>query len=109
MDLFKESESIVIYLPDHGQVMFRNKKDPDYYAHGRKQDPIDYALWIDIPFFIYASPLYQERHPDMMERIKKRQEKPKSWNSDDLPYFIMDLIGVTAINGEDVANKSVLN
>lgn len=109
MDLFKDTESIVIYLPDHGQVMYRNKKDPDYYAHGRKADPVDYAYGIDIPFFIYASPLYQQKHPQTMERIKNRQNNPHEWNSDFLPYFFMDLIGVKEINGESIQSKSVLN
>ena len=40
--------------------------------------------------------------------IKDRQEHPKPWNTDDLPYFIMDLIGVESINGEPVKPKSVL-
>lgn len=109
IDLFKDTESIVVYLPDHGQVMYRNAKDPDYYAHGRKEDPVDYAYGIDIPFFVYASPLYQQKHPEIMERIKNRQDNPKSWNSDFLPYFFMDLIGVNTINGEDIKPKSILN
>ena len=107
--LFKDTESIVVYLPDHGQVMYRNKKDPDYYAHGRKADPVDYAYGIDIPFFIYASPAYQQRHPGTMQRIRARQDNPTGWNSDNLPYFLMDLIGVTSINGESTQDKSVLN
>lgn len=109
IELFKDSESIVIYLPDHGQVMYRNPKDPDYYAHGRKHNPIDYALGIDIPFFIYASLLFQQKHPETMKRIKDRQDNPMTWNSDNLPYFIMDLIGVKEINGETIRTKSILN
>ena len=109
MGMFKDTESIVIYVPDHGQVMYRDKNNPDYYAHGRKKDPISFALGIDIPFFVYASPLYQQKHPEMMERIKYRQDNPKTWNSDNLPYFIMDLIGVKEINGENIKSKSVLN
>lgn len=107
MGLFKDSESVVIYLPDHGQVMYRNKRNPDYYAHGKGK--YDYAYGVEIPFFIFASPLYQERHPTIMQRIRERQNNPIRWNSDDLPYFIMDLIGVKTINGEDVRSKSVLN
>ncbi len=107
MELFKDSESVVIYLPDHGQVMYRNKRNPDYYAHGKGKYDYDYG--VEIPFFIYASPLYQERHPETMQRIQERQNHPKCWNSDDLPYFIMDLIGVKAINDEDVRSRSVLD
>ena len=109
INLFSDKDAIVIYLPDHGQVMYRDERQPDYFAHGLKNDPVSYALGVEIPFFVYTSPLFQERHPDTMERIKKRQEEPKSWNSDNLPYFIMDLIGVTAINGEAIADKSILN
>ena len=109
MAFFKDTESIIIYLSDHGQVMYRNSKDPDYYAHGRKEDPVDYACGTEIPFFIYASPLYQQKHPEIMERIKYRQDHPENWNSDDLPYFILDLIGVKEINHEDIRSKSVLN
>ena len=36
-------------------------------------------------------------------------DNPKTWNSDNLPYFIMDLIGVKEINGENIKPKSVLN
>lgn len=109
IDLFKDTESIVIYLPDHGQVMYRYSKNPDYYAHGKKEDPENYKYGIDIPFFIYATPEFQQKYPQLMERIKYRQDNPKHWNSDDLPYFIMDLIGVKEINGEDVHPKSILN
>jgi len=109
MSLYKDKEAIVIYLPDHGQVMYRNPQKSWYFAHGNPQDPVSYALGVEIPFFIYASPLYQQKHPETMERIKNRQAHPKAWNADDLPYFIMDLIGVTAINGQDTRDKSVLN
>ena len=109
IDLFKDSESIVIYLPDHGQVMYRNRKDPDFYAHGREKDPIDYALGVEIPFFMYTSPLFQQKHPITIDRIKYRQDNPKRWNSENLPYLIMDLIGIKEINGESVCDKSILN
>lgn len=109
INLFKDKEAIVIYVPDHGQVMYRDPKDPDYYAHGKMNDKVRYSLGVEIPFMIYASPLYQEKHPETMDRIKYRQDHPKAWNSDDLPYLIMDLIGVKEVNGEDVKLKSVLD
>ncbi len=109
INLYKDKEAIVIYIPDHGQVMYRDPKDPDYYAHGKMNDKVRYALGVEIPFMIYASPLYQEKHHEVMQRIKYRQEHPKAWNSDDLPYLIMDLIGVKDINGEAVKPKSVLD
>ena len=107
INLYKDREALVIYLPDHGLDMYRSSSD--YHAHGKMNDPISYAYGVQIPFMIYASALYQEKHPDTMQRIKYRQDHPKAWNSDDLPYFIMDLIGVQEINGEGVQSKSILN
>ena len=109
LNLYKDKDAIVIYIPDHGQVMYRDPKDPDYYAHGKMNNKVRYALGVEVPFMIYASPLYQEKHPETMQRIKYRQDHPKAWNSDDLPYLIMDLIGVKDINGEEVKPKSVLD
>jgi heptose-I-phosphate ethanolaminephosphotransferase len=108
MDLFKDSEALIIYLSDHGQVMYRNKNLPDHYAHGVQTDSLNVALGEEVPFFVYASPLFQQKHPQTVERIKNRQDNPKVWNSEDLPYFIMDLIGIKEINGETVSARSVL-
>ncbi len=108
INLFKDKETIIIYLPDHGQVMYRDPKMPDYFVHGKPNDPVSCALGEEIPMIIFTSSLFQERHPDTMEHIKYRQDNPKSWNSDDLPYFIMDLIGVKEINGENIQSKSIL-
>lgn len=109
INLYKDQETVVIYLPDHGQVMFRDKNYPDHFAHGKVGDSINYAYGIDIPFIIYASPLFQQKHSGIMQRIKDNQAKSKTWNSDDLPYLILDLIGAKTINGEDIQPKSLLN
>ncbi len=108
INLFKDSESVIIYFSDHGQVMYRNKNKPDYYVHGQKDDPTNYDLSIEIPFFIYASPLFQRKYPQIAERLKNRQNNPKYWNSEDLPFFIMDLINVKEINGKPVRPRSIL-
>jgi heptose-I-phosphate ethanolaminephosphotransferase len=109
MNLFHDKDAVVIYVPDHGQVMYRNQNRPDHYAHGFSKDPISYILGVEIPLIIYASPVFQKQHPDLMLLINSRQEHPKTWNSDDLPYLILDLIGAKTINGEDIQPKSLLN
>lgn len=108
-NLFRDRDAVVIYLPDHGQVMYRNPKFPDYFSHGNKKNAMSYDLGVEIPFFIYASPLFQQRHPTTMQRIRERQGKPERWNSDELPYLILDLIGVQTVGGESIQPKSVLN
>jgi len=45
----------------------------------------------EIPFMIYTSPLYKEKHPEMVERIKANQNR--KFRTDDLIYTIMDIAG----------------
>lgn len=108
MSLFRDKDAVIIYVPDHGQVMFRNPKHPDYFSHGNKKNALSYALGVEIPLFIYASPLFQQRHPATMQRISDHQAKAANWNSDDLPYLILDLIGVKEVGGEPIQPKSLL-
>ena len=107
LDIYKDEESIIVYIPDHGLDMFRSS--PDYHAHGKGDNPVSYAYGVEIPLIIYATPSYQEKHFDNIERIKYRQNHTKVWNSENLPYLLLDLIGVEKVNGEDVRHKSILN
>lgn len=107
INLFRDRETVVVYMPDHGQDVYQSA--PDYCLHGKTNDPVSFAYGVKIPFMVYATPLFQQRHPGLMQRIKDRQEHPKPWNTDDLPYFIMDLIGVETVNGENVQSRSVLD
>lgn len=109
ISLYREKEAVVIYLPDHGQVMFRDANSPDYFAHGKLGDDISYAYGVEIPLIIYTSPLFKLKHPEIMQRIKDSQANDKTWNGDDIPYLILDLIGVTDVNGESIAGKSIIN
>ena len=109
IQMYRDKDAVIIYVPDHGQVMYRNPKKPDYFSHGNKKNPLNYSLGVEIPFIIFASPSYQERHPAIMQRIRIRQDKPERWNSDDLPYLIMDLIGIKDVGGETIQTKSLLH
>ena len=103
--LYKDKESIIIYLSDHGQDMFRSA--PDYFMHGKENDPMSYQYGIEIPFMIYLSPLYQTRHPQIVELLRHYQNNPQKWNSDYLPYTILDLIGVSSIDGQAIKPHSL--
>lgn len=107
INIFKEDNAIIIYAPDHGQDMFRSS--PYYRAHGKSNNPVSYAYGVEIPFIIYATPLFQKNNPVTIRRIKNRQQNPKYWVTDNLPYLIMDLIGVKTIDGDSIDEKSILN
>lgn len=106
MNIYSNTESLVLYVPDHGQDMFTSS--PDYFIHGKSNDSISYDAGVKIPFMIYASPKFRQKYPNIIDRIENRQNHPKSWNCDDLPYLILDLMGVKELNGVDVKSKSIL-
>ncbi len=107
IELYDDKETVVIYLSDHGQDMFRSA--PDYFMHGKENDPASYQYGIEIPFMVYLSPAYQARHPQIVELLRNCQNNPKKWNSDYLPYMIMDLIGVSGIDGEAIKPYSLFS
>ena len=72
INLYRDKDAVIVYVPDHGQVMFRNPKHPDYFSHGNKKNALSYALGVEIPLFIYASPLFQQLHPATLSRIRCR-------------------------------------
>lgn len=106
INLFKDKDAVVIYVPDHAQDMFESA--PDFFMHAKQNDPVSCFWGARIPFIVYVSPLYKEHNPDVVQRMQERQEHPKPWNSEDLPYFILDVMGVQTVNGADVKARSVL-
>lgn len=106
IELYRDRDAVVIYMPDHGQDMFRSA--PDYYMHGRENDPVSYKCGVEIPFMIYMTPAFMQRHPATAQSIIDGHGNGNPWNSEDLPYTILDLIGARGINGQDVQAHSVL-
>ena len=106
INLFKDKDAVVIYVPDHAQDMFES--DPDFFMHAKQNDPVSCFWGARIPFMVYVSPMYKEHYQEVVQRMQERQDHPMPWNSEDLPYFILDIMGVKTVNGVDVKTRSVL-
>lgn len=91
IDMYRDQEVVFVYLADHGDEVY----DFRDYA-GRNFDMSCGAdmlhCHIDVPMVIYATPLYRQRHPEMIERIKLSVNNP--FMSDDLPHLMLDLAGI---------------
>lgn len=92
INMYREKDAIVIYFADHGD------EANDYRSHVGRCPKLD-ALGapsmhcqLDIPFLIYMSDTYQEKHPDVAEQVKKATQRP--FMTDDLPHLLIDLAGV---------------
>ncbi len=103
MNLVANREAVVMYSPDHGLDVFES--NPNVASHGNPNNPISSKAGHDIPFLIYATKTYSQRHPDIMERMKRSINR--HFDMEDAPYLMMDLMQCDFKN-HDVTRKSLL-
>ena len=54
---------------------------------------------------VYVSPIFQELHPDKMEKIKSSTNKP--FCTDKFIYAVMDVAGYRFANNDDMEKYSL--
>jgi heptose-I-phosphate ethanolaminephosphotransferase len=90
---FADRDAVVIYVPDHGEEVF----DSEPYTSGRLHNAdIDYRLArneMEIPFWIWGSPLYRENHPYGWLAIQAAKDRPLM--IDALPHLLLFLGGIS--------------
>lgn len=90
---FMDKDAVVIYVPDHAEEIFDGKP----YIYGRMHGAnIDYRLArneMEIPFWIWGSPRYIERHPYGWEAIQDAKDRPLM--TDVLPHLLLYLGGIS--------------
>ncbi|WP_104712566.1 phosphoethanolamine transferase [Helicobacter cetorum] len=82
-NLFKDKDAIVFYLSDHAQDMFESGS-----TYGHKCS----KAGVEIPFMIYVSDIFKEKHPKKIALIKNAVNKP--FMSDDLIHSLLPLVGI---------------
>ena len=90
---FMDKDAVVIYVPDHAEEIFDGKP----YIYGRMHGAnIDYRLarnGMEIPFWIWGSPRYIERHPYGWKAIQAAKDRPLM--TDVLPHLLLYLGGIS--------------
>ena len=90
---FIDKDAVVIYMSDHGEEIF----DGPPFMYGRMHGAnIDYRLArneMEIPFWIWGSPLYIETHPDSWQAIQNAKDRPMM--TDVLPHLLLYLAGIS--------------
>lgn len=87
---FESEETLALYFSDHGQDIFESSDD--YYGHALKGNHISEVAAIQIPFFVYMSPKYQENFPQETNWLKAR--KSVKINTENTIEFICEVLGV---------------
>ena len=90
---FADKDAVVIYAADHGEEIF----DGSPYMYGRMHNAnVDYRLArneMEIPFWIWGSPQYIEKHPYGWKAIQDAKDRPLM--TDALPHLLLYLGGIS--------------
>lgn len=104
--VFGDKESIIFYIPDHGQDIFYS--DDNYYGHGIVANEKSDSIGRDIPFMIYTSQKFKSSYQDLNLLIKKSIDRKSQFNTEDLIYTLIDVVGYKFKDNEDVETHSIL-
>lgn len=106
VERFRNKEAVVVYLSDHGEDCYG--KDVDMAGRLTEVENIDvkkYHEEFEIPFWIWCSPAYRQRHHKIfIEIMKARHNK---FMTDDLPHLLLYLAGIST--KEYKAERNVLS
>lgn len=97
--LFSQSDSIVVYLSDHGEEVY---EIDDFVGHG--DDHIT-RFTCEIPMLIYVSDIFIQKHPKIYEKLKASVHRP--YMSDDLIHTVLDIAGIQTPNFDPT--RSIIN
>lgn len=96
---FKDEETIIIYISDHGEEVydFRN-----FAGHAEDNGS---RYMIEIPFLIYVSDKFKINYPETVKKIENSLDKP--YMTDDLIHTILDIAEIKTSEYEE--SKSIIN
>jgi len=91
---FEDKEAVVIYVPDHGEECYEGTMHFYCRLHSAKIDARLAHAEFDIPFWIWTSESYSERHPYLRRRLE--EIKNVRYMTDALPHLLLYLAGISS-------------
>lgn len=88
---FNDRNAVILYLSDHGEELYDFR---DHYGRTQERvktrDMLKYQY--EIPFMIWCSDYYMEKHPDLVSNIASAVDKP--FMNDNVCQILMGLVGM---------------
>lgn len=88
---FNDRNAVILYLSDHGEELYDFR---DHYGRTQERvktrDMLKYQY--EIPFMIWCSDYYMEKHPDLVSNISSAVDKP--FMNDNVCQILMGLVGM---------------
>lgn len=99
IDKFKEDETLVIYVSDHGEAVY----DESAFSGHIEENPNRHM--IEIPMLMWASDKFKEQYPEKIQRINKAVNRP--YMTDDMIHTVLDITDIKTADYE--AKRSIVN
>ena len=87
---FKNQEAIVIYMPDHGEMCFDGSDTYGRTLAVNTRNEVEQQF--EIPFWIWMSVKYRERHPDICQQVLAAKDRP--FMTDNIDQVLLYLGGI---------------
>lgn len=89
-DRLRSKESIVIFVPDHGEEVldFNHLQGRNHNSY--QKDIVKSEN--EVPMWIWCSPVYIEKHPAIIDAIKSSVSRP--YTNTDISHLLLDLAGI---------------
>ncbi|WP_104694922.1 phosphoethanolamine transferase [Helicobacter salomonis] len=94
--LFEDKDAVIIYLSDHAQDIFESDNT---YGHRCS------TYGVEIPFVIYVTDLFKQKHPDKVKQLAQAVHKP--FMIDDLIHTLLPLAGIHT--KDNLESRDLLN
>lgn len=100
IDKFRDSETLVIYVPDHGEAVYDEGEDMSGHI---EENPTHHM--IEIPVIIWASDKFKAKYPEKWSKIKAAVNRP--YMTDDMIHTVMDIADIKT--AEFDPTRSIIN
>ena len=99
IDKFRDSETLVIYVPDHGEAVY----DDGGFAGHIEENPNRHM--IEIPVIMWASDKFKAKYPEKWAAIQSAVNRP--YMTDDMIHTVLDLSDIQTSDFDPA--KSIVN
>ena len=99
MDKFREDETLLIYVPDHGEAVY----DEGGFAGHIEENPSRHM--IEIPVIMWASDSFKAKYPEKWSAIQGAVNRP--YMTDDMIHTVLDLADIKTTEYDPA--KSIVN
>jgi heptose-I-phosphate ethanolaminephosphotransferase len=103
--MYRNSSTVLVYLSDHGEEVYDYRNHLGR-THERKKTPQSLKYQYQIPFVVWCSDKYIEKHPDIVNSLRHAMDKPLL--SSDISHMLLSLGAIKSpyyLPDKDILNE----